>query len=88
MNLRRRAPQSDAGAALRNRFATNLRHFRRKKAMTQQELALAAGLGRTFISQIEQGRFSVTLETIAALSGALGICPTRLIGSPMYDVER
>jgi transcriptional regulator with XRE-family HTH domain len=50
--------------------------------MTQNQLASAAGLGRTFISQVEQGRFSVTLETIGALSTALGICPTMLIQLP------
>jgi transcriptional regulator with XRE-family HTH domain len=48
--------------------------------MTQHELAAAAGLGRSFISQIESGHFSVTLETVGALSAALRICPTLLIG--------
>lgn len=82
MIIRRRAPQSAAGAALRHRFARNVRHFRRTKGMTQHQLASAAGLGRTFISQVERGRFSVTLETIGALSVALGISPTLLIESP------
>jgi transcriptional regulator with XRE-family HTH domain len=82
MITRRRAPQTAAGAALRHRFARNVRHFRTRKGMTQNQLAAAAGLGRTFISQVEQGRFSVTLETIGALSSALGICPTLLIQLP------
>jgi transcriptional regulator with XRE-family HTH domain len=47
--------------------------------MTQYDLACAAGLGRTFISQVERGRFSVTLETVGALSAALDICPTMLM---------
>ena len=47
--------------------------------MTQHELASAAGVGRTFISQVERGHFSVTLETIGAFSAALGISPTALI---------
>jgi transcriptional regulator with XRE-family HTH domain len=79
--VKRRAPQSDLGTALRKGFARNVRHFRRKKGMTQDELARAAGLGRSFISQLEGGRFSATLETIAALSAALGVCPTLLIQS-------
>jgi transcriptional regulator with XRE-family HTH domain len=81
MIVRRRAPQSAAGVALRHRFARNLRQFRTARGMTQNQLASAAGLGRTFISQVEQGRFSVTLETIGALSTALGICPTMLMQS-------
>jgi transcriptional regulator with XRE-family HTH domain len=79
--VKRRAPQSELGAALRHRFARNVRRFRTNKGMTQDELAVAAGLGRSFVSQVERGRFSVTLETIAALSGALQICPTMLIRS-------
>jgi DNA-binding XRE family transcriptional regulator len=82
MIVRRRAPQSPAGSALRHRFARNVRHFRTTRGMTQNQLASAAGLGRTFISQVEQGRFSVTLETIGALSTALGICPTMLMQLP------
>jgi transcriptional regulator with XRE-family HTH domain len=77
--MKRRAPQSEFGSALRSRFAQNLRLLRRKKGMTQHALASAAGLGRTFISQVERGHSSVTLETVAALSVALGICPTVLI---------
>ena len=77
--MKRRAPQSEVGSALRRRFATNVRQYRRKKGMTQIELAEAAGLGRVFISQIERGCFSVTLETVGALSAALDISPTHLI---------
>jgi transcriptional regulator with XRE-family HTH domain len=77
--MKRRAPQSELGMALRRAFARNVRQFRRQKGMTQNELASAAGIGRCFVSQIERGRFSATLETIGALSAALGICPTLLI---------
>jgi len=77
--MKRRAPQSELGRALRDRFARNVRRFRTKKGMTQLELASAAGVGRTFISQVERGHFSVTLETIGALASALGIPPTKLI---------
>ena len=77
--VKRRAPQSELGLALRRAFARNVRQFRRQKGMTQNELASAAGLGRCFVSQIERGRFSATIETIGALSTALGICPTMLI---------
>lgn len=77
--MRRRAPQSELGSELRERFAQNVRRFRKNKGMTQLELAIAAGLGRSFISQIERGHFSVTLETIGAIATALGIPPTALI---------
>jgi len=79
---KRRTPQSDLGTALRNEFARNVRHFRQLRGMTQRDLAIAAGLGRSFISQLESGRFSATLETIGALCTALGISPAQLILSP------
>lgn len=66
---------------LRGRFAQNVRQFRRKRGMTQDQLACAAGICRSFVSQIERGRFSVTLETVAVLSAALGIPPSALIQS-------
>ena len=47
--------------------------------MTQRELAAAAGVGRTFVSQVERGHFSVTLETVGAISSALEVSPTLLI---------
>lgn len=50
-----------------------------ENGMTQLELASAAGVGRSFINQVERGRFSVNLETVGAISTALGVCPTILI---------
>jgi transcriptional regulator with XRE-family HTH domain len=47
--------------------------------MTQEQLAQAAEIGRTFLSRIETGRFSVTLETLGALAMALGTSPANLI---------
>jgi transcriptional regulator with XRE-family HTH domain len=66
---------------LREQFARNVRNFRKQKQMTQLDLAASAGVGRTFISQIERGHFSVTLETIAAIAGALAVPPAALIGT-------
>src|SRR5690242_4536723 len=78
---KRRTPQSDLGTALRNEFGRNVRYFRQLRGMTQHDLAIAAGLGRSFISLLESGRFSATLETIGALSTALRIAPAQLIRS-------
>lgn len=81
MTPKRRAPQSDMGIALRERFAQNVRRLRRERGMTQEQLARAADIGRTFISRIETGRFSVTLETVGALAKALRTSPAELIES-------
>ena len=84
--LRRRAPQSELGTALRQQLAANLRRIRTEKGWTQVDLANVSGLGRAFISQVERGHFSVTLETIGALCTALAITPANLISS--FDEQR
>ena len=81
MALRKRAPDSDAGKALRAQFARNVRQLRTQRGMTQFELAQSAGLGRSFVSQLESGHFSATLETVAALARALGVTPSLLVSA-------
>lgn len=76
---RRRAPSSEAVDGLRSRFARNVRLLRRKRQMTQEQLASAAGLCRTFLNQLERGHYSATLETIGTLAEALDVPPERLI---------
>lgn len=49
--------------------------------MTQEQLALAAGIGRSFVNKLEQGHFSATLETLGSLASALGISAEALIVS-------
>ena len=76
---RRRGPSSQAGDDLRYRFARNVRLLRHKKGMTQEQLASAAGIGRSFVNQLERGHFSATLETVGALASALDVSPSTLI---------
>jgi transcriptional regulator with XRE-family HTH domain len=47
--------------------------------MTQEQLATAAGLCRTFLNPLERGRHSATLETICTLAKALDVPPERLM---------
>lgn len=52
-------------------FGAALRSLRQKQQMSQEKLAAAAGLDRTYISLLELGRRSPTLDTMLALAGAL-----------------
>ena len=81
---RQRTPRTQAGDALRERFARNLRSLRNKKGMTQEQLAAAASIGRSFVNQLERGHYSATLETVATLAAALDVSPDALI---LGDVE-
>jgi transcriptional regulator with XRE-family HTH domain len=49
---------------LRQLFATNLRRPRHAKGLSQDELALEAEMSRSYLSQIEKGKFYVSLKDI------------------------
>lgn len=60
-------------------MAERLKQIRRRKFMTQQELAEAAGVRWTTISQIENGHRIPRFSTIKALAAALGVDPAELV---------
>src|SRR5260221_14722358 len=59
------AVQVEVGERLRA-----IRHLRRK---TLKEVATAAGISESFLSQLERGRTNATIPTLQRLSTALGI---------------
>ena len=76
------------GVSTNDVFAKALRHFRKQAAMSQEELASAAGLDRTYVSLLERARKSVTLTTLDKLAGCLGITPHVLLREPALDSPR
>ena len=48
-------------------------HFRNEKKITQEKLALSAGLNRAYVGYIERGERKPTITTLAKLAKALGI---------------
>jgi transcriptional regulator with XRE-family HTH domain len=60
-------------------FGLVLRELRNERGLSQEQLGLASGLDRTFISQLERGIKQPSLTTLISLSGQLGIdAPTLL----------
>lgn len=55
----------------RDRIGLRILTLRKMREWSQDELARRAGLQRTHISRIEQGKYAVTLETIQAIAEAL-----------------
>lgn len=60
-------------------FGQVVREARRAKHMTQEELALSAGLNRNFVMSIEAGKRKPSIITIFALAKALELSPSLLI---------
>jgi transcriptional regulator with XRE-family HTH domain len=60
-------------------FGDVLRSFRNRRGFSQESLAFEAGMHRTYISQLERGLKSPTLDTMFKLADALGVRPTELL---------
>ena len=56
-----------------------LRAKREKLAISQEEVAERAGVDRTYVSILERGLKSPTLETLEKICKALGTLPERVI---------
>jgi len=69
-------------------FGKVLRVVRKEAKMTQEELALSAGVERNFISLIERGVNQPTIRIIFKLALALGTCPSRLVVLTEEEVAR
>ena len=59
-----------------------MRATRASKHMTQQELADAAGLERTYISMVENGRQNLTIEATLKIANALDVPTSDLLAQP------
>ena len=60
-------------------FGKVLRAVRREVGLTQEQLAHAAEIDRTFVSLIERGERQPTIRVIFRLAEALRVTPSRLI---------
>ncbi len=50
-----------------------IRKARRAKGISQEQLAFAANLDRSFVSGLERGEFNVSLLALAKLARVLGV---------------
>lgn len=65
-------PPSRSGLSLSKAFGLAIRDRREGLALSQEELGFRADLDRTYISMVERGVRSPSLNTVAKLSKALG----------------
>lgn len=57
----------------RRQVGWNLRRIRVAKGMSQERLALEAGIDRAYVGRVERGSENVTLDRIETLAKTLGV---------------
>ena len=62
------------------KLGKNLKRIRTEKDISQGDIARALNVGRSFITNIENGKTNPTLATIAKIAKALGVPVKNLIG--------
>jgi transcriptional regulator with XRE-family HTH domain len=63
----------------RKTVGQNVRSFRLRLKLTQEQLAEKADLHWTYVSGVERGRYNVSLDTLETLAKALGRKPFELL---------
>lgn len=55
--------------------------------MTQEQLALDAGMERSYVSDLERGMRNPSVRALGRLADALGIEPSELLRNPETDIS-
>lgn len=67
-------------------FAANLRRARRLRDVSQEALALDAGLSRTYVSEVERGERNVSIDNMGLLADALQVPLKDLVDPERFKV--
>jgi transcriptional regulator with XRE-family HTH domain len=60
-------------------IADNVRRLRTARGVSQESLAEECGYHRTYVGGIERSERNITIATLEALAGALGVDPIALL---------
>jgi transcriptional regulator with XRE-family HTH domain len=65
------------------RFGVQLQRLRTSRDLTQEQLAVKAGLSRIYMAKLEQGQHDPALSTLVRLAKVLRVSVTELLGETM-----
>ena len=60
-------------------LSKNIKKYRAELKLSQEKLALAAGVDRSYMSEIERGLANPTIDLLLKISNALKIQPSKLL---------
>lgn len=64
---------------IKKKFGERVRSIRAQKGFSQEDLALACGLDRTYIGSVERGERNISLINIHKIAEALGVPAKELL---------
>lgn len=73
---------------IRSIVALNLRHLRKAKGFSQEELAHRAGIDRTYVSALERGVYASSVDMLMKLATALGVEEADLVRRPATSKKK
>ncbi len=65
---------------VKKRFGARLHQLRKARNMSQEDVAFAANLDRSYLSAIERGKRNLSLVNIHRIADALGVRAGELFG--------
>ncbi|MDA1053542.1 MAG: helix-turn-helix transcriptional regulator [Planctomycetota bacterium] len=60
---------------VKQRFGDRVRELRKEAGFTQEELADAAELDRSYVGSVERGERNLSIENVCRLALAIGVSP-------------
>jgi transcriptional regulator with XRE-family HTH domain len=63
---------------LRERVGLNIQNLRNSRGLSQEQLALATDMDRSYVSEIELAKFSASLDVLEQIVCALEVDPKEL----------
>lgn len=60
-------------------LGANVRHHRKLKGLSQEQLALEAGMERSYVSDLERGTRNPSVRALGRLAEALDVAPHVLL---------
>lgn len=58
---------------VQQRIGLRIKELRAKTSLSQERLAMAAGLDRTYINSVENGRRNISISTLTKIASALNV---------------
>lgn len=75
------------GVSIAVAFGRVLRDYRARAGLSQEALALEAGIDRTFVSLLKRDKRQPTLETLFRLAKVLNISPATLVSRTSIELS-